>query len=66
MYQGTPANNLNDPSFCVSIFKSGENTVTSQAYTQKWIELIQSLEKNKYEPVGSTEDKLFFAECGIR
>ena len=32
---------------CKSVFKSGENTTTKSQFTQKWIELINKLEKNK-------------------
>lgn len=32
---------------CKSVFKNGENTITTNQYTQKWIELINRLEKNK-------------------
>lgn len=30
-----------------SVFKSGENTTTEQAFTAKWIELVNTLEKGK-------------------
>ena len=30
-----------------SVFKSGEITTTEQAFTNKWIELINTLEKGK-------------------
>lgn len=30
-----------------SVFKSGENTTTEQAFTDKWIELVNTLEKVK-------------------
>lgn len=32
---------------CSSVFKSGENTTTKNQFTQKWIELVNRLEKNK-------------------
>lgn len=32
---------------CKSVFKSGENTISKVQFTQKWIELINRLEKNK-------------------
>ena len=30
-----------------SVFKSGESTTTEQEFTNKWIELINTLEKGK-------------------
>ena len=30
-----------------SVFKSGENTTTEQAFTAKWIELVNTLEEGK-------------------
>lgn len=30
-----------------SVFKSGENTTTGREFTDKWIELINTLEKGK-------------------
>ena len=30
-----------------SVFKSGENTTTEREFTDKWIELINTLERNK-------------------
>jgi len=30
-----------------SVFKSGENTTTEREFTDKWIELINILERNK-------------------
>ena len=30
-----------------SVFKSGESTTTEREFTEKWIELINSLEKSK-------------------
>lgn len=32
---------------CKSVFKNGENTTSKYQFTQKWIELINLLEKNK-------------------
>lgn len=37
----------NEKTICKSVFKSGENTITTNQFTQKWIELINRLEKNK-------------------
>ena len=34
---------------CKNIFKHGENTVSAAQFTQKWIELINRLEKGKEE-----------------
>ena len=35
---------------CASVFKSGESTTTKEIYTQKWVELIHTLERRK-QPV---------------
>lgn len=32
---------------CKSVFKDGKNTVTKSIFTKKWIELINTLEKEK-------------------
>ena len=32
---------------CTSVFKSGENTALKSRFTQKWIALINQIEKNK-------------------
>ncbi|TQI66832.1 hypothetical protein LY85_1513 [Clostridium sp. KNHs216] len=32
---------------CKSVFKSGENTTLKQQFTQRWIEIINQIEKNK-------------------
>ena len=32
---------------CVSVFKSGESTTTERKFTDKWIELINTLERSK-------------------
>ncbi len=32
---------------CKSVFKSGKNTTTESTFTQKWIELVNALEKGK-------------------
>ncbi len=37
--------NKNSESLCKNVFKSGENIITKR-FTQKWIELINSLEKS--------------------
>ena len=41
------ANNEKSKNICSSVFKSGKNTTTKSQFTQKWIELINKLEKNK-------------------
>ena len=41
------ANDDKNQILCRSVFKSGENTTTKIQFTQKWIELINKLEKNK-------------------
>lgn len=33
---------------CSSVFKNGESTTTQRAFTDKWIELINTLEKSKH------------------
>ena len=35
------------PTTVKSVFKSGENTTTEREFTDKWIELINTLEKGK-------------------
>ncbi|MCI8493421.1 MULTISPECIES: hypothetical protein [Anaerotruncus] len=40
-------NNKKSKSICSSVFKSGESTTTTSQFTQKWIELINKIEKNK-------------------
>ena len=35
-----------EPRLCVSIFKNGDRT-TKEAYTKKWIDLINRIEKRK-------------------
>lgn len=42
----TQAQNEGQRTVCRSVFKSGES-MTSEKLTQKWIELINALEKNK-------------------
>ena len=38
----------NEPTIvCRSVFKSGESTTTERKFTNKWIELINTLEKGK-------------------
>ena len=32
---------------CKSVFKSGESTTTEREFTDKWIELINTIEKGK-------------------
>ena len=32
---------------CKSVFKSGESTTSKTQFTQKWIEMINRIEKNK-------------------
>ena len=32
---------------CKSVFKGGKSATTKEEYTQKWISLINQLEKNK-------------------
>jgi len=32
---------------CKSVFKNGENSTTEQAFTDKWVQLINTLEKSK-------------------
>lgn len=37
----------NDTNLCKSVFKSGKETTSQKEFTDKWIELINILEKNK-------------------
>jgi len=37
---------------CKSVFKSGENTTSKNQFTQKWIELVNKLEKSKRIAIG--------------
>ncbi len=41
------ANIKNQNTVCRSVFKSGESTTSKNQFTQKWIELINKIEKNK-------------------
>lgn len=41
------AQNDSQQTICKSVFKSGENTTSQKQFTEKWIELINRLEKNK-------------------
>lgn len=52
------ANNEKSKNICSSVFKSGENTTTKSQFTQKWIELINKLEKNKGITAAQHNDKL--------
>ncbi|WP_444641639.1 hypothetical protein ACRQU7_15330 [Caproiciproducens sp. R1] len=37
---------------CKNVFKSGENTTLKEQFTQKWIEIINQIEKNKRIAIG--------------
>jgi len=41
------AENNEPKTVCVSVFKSGESTTTEREFTEKWIELINTLERSK-------------------
>lgn len=41
------AENNEPKTVCKSVFKSGESTTTKREFTDKWIELINTLEKGK-------------------
>ena len=41
------AENNKSKTVCVSVFKSGESTTTEREFTDKWIELINTLERSK-------------------
>ena len=47
MKQSDKSKSNDDKIICVSVFKSGENTTTQREFTDKWIELINTLERNK-------------------
>lgn len=40
-------NHIQQSPACKSVFKSGENTITTTQFTQKWVELINKLEESK-------------------
>jgi|GEM_PF-3238534 len=39
-----------------SVFKSGESTPTQREFTDKWIELINTIEKGKVQSLPKTKD----------
>lgn len=39
--------NKESTTVCKSVFKSGESTTTEREFTNKWIELINTLERSK-------------------
>ena len=41
------AENNESKTVCISVFKSGESTTTEREFTDKWIELINTIEKGK-------------------
>lgn len=41
------AQNESQQTVCRSVFKSGESTTSQKQFTEKWIELINRLEKKK-------------------
>ena len=41
------ANNEQPQAACKSVFKSGESTTSKKELTQKWIELINKIERDK-------------------
>lgn len=47
MRQSDELQKNDNKTICVSVFKSGENTTTTQEYTRKWIELINQIERDK-------------------
>ena len=38
---------IKEMKLCVSVFKGGGNTTTSELYTRKWVEIINALERRK-------------------
>ena len=38
---------LDEQNICTSVFKDGGDTTTRKIYTQKWVELINTLERSK-------------------
>ncbi len=36
-----------EKNICTSIFRNGGDRTTKEAYTQKWVELINALERRK-------------------
>lgn len=47
MKQSDKSKSDREKEICVSVFKSGGNTVSKAAYTEKWAALIRQLEKAK-------------------
>lgn len=41
---------------CTSVFKSGKSTTTEQEFTQAWVTLINTLEKDAKIPVSYFEE----------
>lgn len=41
------SNKVKEPQLCSNVFKSGANTTTKKEYTNKWIELINKIERGK-------------------
>ena len=42
---------------CISVFKSGRSTTTKEIYTQKWVEMINTLERRKMITYAKSNDK---------
>lgn len=38
----------NNDTFCKSVFKNGEKTITKAQFTKAWVDMINKIERNKY------------------
>lgn len=46
-----------ETSLVKSVFKSGENTTSKEAFTKMWIEMINKLERSKSSSFRESNDK---------
>ena len=52
------------PAICTNVFKNGDATTSKAAFTRKWIEMINRIEKNKQLQYGKNTMTSCFL-CGI-
>ena len=43
------------PAICTNVFKNGDATTSKAAFTRKWIEMINRIEKNKQLQYGNMQ-----------
>ena len=43
------------PAVCTNVFKNGDATTSKAAFTRKWIEMINRIEKNKQLQYGKKQ-----------